>query len=364
MKAIKRLLWFLYQCFAFYTLLIYTMIMWVPFHGWLAGFMMMSFPAVFAVHLISLPVWYMIEKKKAILPLVLLLAGSIFLPRTFGFSGSAAEAGDGKAFTIMNYNVHVFQRNSGAWKPEVKEEIIKMKAWMVAQNADVLCMPEYFNDDEAQILNTKQYFTENGYRYNALHRRKKNGRRKGYWGLGIFSKYPIVAERDTVFEEQNGMIQVDIKVGQDTVRVIGLHLYSMTLQLGALVVQRKMDGFKRESQITFHKMSYGFAQRAREYEALQSWMDQSPYPLIVCGDFNEVPYGYVYGKVRKTLRNSFEEKGSGFGFTYNQLPYFIRIDHQFFDDKRLSLNGFKTISDVRYSDHNPVIGTYTLKPQN
>ncbi|ACT91307.1 endonuclease/exonuclease/phosphatase family protein [Dyadobacter fermentans] len=365
MKGLTRILWLLYQCFACYTLLIYTLILLVPFGGWLAGFMMMSFPIVVFIHLVSVPVWFVVERKKAILPLIMVGAACFFLPRTYAFNSTAENvtAAEGaKEFSVMNYNVHVFQRNSGAWKSEVKREIRKMKSWIIDSQADVICMPEYFNDDELKgVLDTRNYFSANGYQYNALHSQKKQGKRKGYWGLAVFSKYPIVAVRDTVFEEQNGMIQTDIKVGEDTVRVLALHLYSMTLQLGALVAQKEMDGIKREGRITFGKMKNGFTRRAAEYEIVQSWVDQSPYPLIVCGDFNEVPYGYVYGKLRKHLRNSFEEKGRGFGFTYNQIPYFIRIDHQFYDDSRLSLHAFRTFSKVPYSDHNPIMGTYTVK---
>jgi endonuclease/exonuclease/phosphatase (EEP) superfamily protein YafD len=135
----------------------------------------------------------------------------------------------------------------------------------------------------------------------------------------------------------------------------------MTLKLSNLVQQKKMDGVKRESKITFARMRNGFERRSQEMDALESWINASPYPVIVCGDFNEIPYGYVYSKMRDLLANGFEKKGQGFGFTYNHLPYFIRIDHQFYSEDKLDIHRLKTFRDIKYSDHYPVMGTYSFK---
>ncbi|WP_342084231.1 endonuclease/exonuclease/phosphatase family protein [Dyadobacter sp. OTU695] len=361
MKGIKKLLWVLYQCFAFYTLLIYTLILWVPSDGWVAGFMMMSFPLVVAIHLISVPIWFVVERKKAILPLIMFAIAGLFLSRTYAFGGSGDQdtvTGEKQKFSVMSYNVHVFQKFSEWWKGDGREEIRDMKAWIGNSGADVLCMPEYYDEDET-VFDSGNYLSKKGYKHAAYFHRRKFG--KSYWGLAILSKLPIVASRDTVFEAQNGMVQADVKVGKDTIRIIGLHLYSMTLGLSKLVEQKEMDGIEAESRVTLRKMKNGFQQRAEEFTVLQDWIKTSPYPVLVCGDFNEVPYSYIYGKLRKSLKNSFEEKGQGFGFSFNHLPYFIRIDHQFYDDNRLSVHDFTTYSKIKYSDHYPIMGTYSFK---
>lgn len=361
MKGIKRLLWFLYQCFAFCTLVIYALILWVPFGGWVAGFMMMSFPLLVLIHLISVPIWFVVERKKAMLPLVVFGAAGLFLSRTYALGGSNevdAAAGGKPKFSVMSYNVHVFQKLTHPRTEKTREEISDMKAWIGDSGADVLCMPEYYQEDQT-IFDSGNYLRKKGYRYSAYFNRKKYG--NSYWGLAVLSKHPIVASRDTIFEQQNGMIQADVKIGHDTVRVIGLHLYSMTLGLSKLVRQKEMDGIEAESRITLRKMKNGFKRRAIEFDVLKKWVESSPYPVLVCGDFNEVPYGYVYGKLRNILRNSFEEKGQGFGFTFNHLPYFIRIDHQFYDDQRLRVHDFTTYSKIKYSDHYPIMGTYSFK---
>jgi endonuclease/exonuclease/phosphatase (EEP) superfamily protein YafD len=235
-----------------------------------------------------------------------------------------------------------------------------MKSWVSGSAVDILCMPEYL-EDGSKLFNLGQTMRNGGYRYSSRFTDYQGRGRDHYLGLILFSKHPIIHARDTVFEAQNGMIQADIKIGSDTVRVVALHLYSMTLNLGKLANQKEIDGIKAESKVTFQRMRDGFKQRSKEIKVLKTWIKDSPHPVIVCGDFNEVPYGYVYGEVRRDLKNSFEEKGDGFGFTFNELPYFIRIDHQFYTSQELDLLDFKTRTDVKFSDHYPIVGTYQFR---
>ncbi|USJ36203.1 endonuclease/exonuclease/phosphatase family protein [Dyadobacter fanqingshengii] len=360
MKGLKKFLWFLYKCFTFYTLLIYILILWIPLKGWVAGFMMMSFPVVVLIHLVSIPIWFIVERKKALLPLAMFALAGIFLSRTYSFGHKADPQQLRNSFSVMNYNVHSFQRNEDLKDSDVRQSVRDMKSWVGASDADILCMPEYFSD-RGRLLNINKALDSSGYAHSAFYSRNKAENHTHSWGLAVFSKYPIIASRDTIFEAQNGMLQADIKIKGDTVRIIAVHLYSMTLKLSALVRQKQIDGVKKEGKITFERIRNGFVRRSAEMTVLESWIKASPYPVIVCGDFNEIPYGYVYGKMRGLLKNGFEEKGDGFGFTFNHLPYFIRIDHQFYSDDKLQIQDFTTFNKVDYSDHYPVMGHYHFK---
>ncbi|CAG5072031.1 hypothetical protein DYBT9623_03969 [Dyadobacter sp. CECT 9623] len=357
MGSIEKFLWFLYKCFAFYTLVVYALILWIPFDGWVAGFMMMSFPIVILVHVISLPVWFVVKKQKALLPLALILLGGIFLDRTYAFGNSRSgdEHDSAGSFRVLSYNTQVFMRNAGTSDDVRKEQVREMKNW-IAENGDVLCMPEFYDEGRAMFKTTK-YFESRGFRHSVRYEHAPI-RWGQYVGLALFSKYPIVSSQDTIFEAQNGMIRADLKIGKDTVRIIALHLYSMTLDLNKLAHQKKVDGVVKEGRVTLSRMKFGFKKRSQEIKALQAWAEDSPYPVIVCGDFNEIPYGYVYGKMRKSFANAFEDKGSGFGFSFGKLPYFIRIDHQFYDSDKLELLDFQTHRNVKYSDHYPVTASY------
>ncbi|HEX8532431.1 MAG TPA: endonuclease/exonuclease/phosphatase family protein, partial [Cytophagales bacterium] len=88
---------------------------------------------------------------------------------------------------------------------------------------------------------------------------------------------------------------------------------------------------------------------------------ESPHKVILCGDFNDIPYSYTYQRMRRQLRNAFEDAGSGFGFTLNDDKlFFLRIDNQFYD-KALNVHDFQTHRDVTYSDHFPISATYSFR---
>lgn len=362
MRLLTGLLWFLYKIVVFYTLLVYALTYWTLSAHWIAGFMMMSLPVLSIAHLAFLLLWLLVSPRRAAVPLLVLVAGFPFLERTFQVGASMDVTSDRvetPSLSILNYNVFSFGLNSYRYGQD-NTTVKDFKAWLDRQDADVLCFQEYFSHGDMKDFEVTKLLRQNGYRHQAFLLKKKSGS-PGEFGLAIFSKHPILATRDTLFSGQNGLIEADIVWKKDTVRVINVHLYSMTLQLSQVVDGEDYEKKKREAKYAFRQLRRGFETRAQEIKPLEKWIADSPYPLIVCGDFNETPYSYVYGRLRQRLSNAFEEGGQGFGFSYNRLPYFIRIDNQFFDQKRLKLNSFKTLQEVPYSDHYPLIGRYSLQ---
>jgi endonuclease/exonuclease/phosphatase family metal-dependent hydrolase len=100
------------------------------------------------------------------------------------------------------------------------------------------------------------------------------------------------------------------------------------------------------------RLKTGFISRARQAKVLKDHIRNSPYPVIITGDFNDTPVSYVYGKLRKGLNDSFVHSGYGAGFTYRGYYPANRIDYILFDDA-LKSSSFE-ITKVRYSDHYPV----------
>ncbi|WP_373512532.1 endonuclease/exonuclease/phosphatase family protein [Persicitalea sp.] len=364
MRLVSGLLWSLYKIAVIYTLLAYALVYWTPSAHWAAGFVMLSLPVMLVFHVVFLVVWALISPKRLLTTLFVLALGYPFLARTvqFGFSQDETISGTRPENTlkVLNYNVYKF--NMFAFR--AKEDTLTIRAtrqWLTGQDADVLCFQEFYHYDHIPELDFRRLLRKAGYRYEAFQLNEYQGDSPYRNGLAVFSRFPIVARRDTSFTNQNGLVEVDIAWRNTTVRIIDVHLYSMTLNLSDVAAQRQYDGLKRETGATFRLMRRGFSQRSKETQVLEKWIADSPHPVIVCGDFNETPYSYVYGRLRKRLHNAFEEKGNGFGFTYNRLPYFIRIDNQFFDQGKLELLDFKTLDEIPYSDHYPLVGRYQIK---
>ncbi|GAB3511205.1 hypothetical protein GCM10027442_20680 [Emticicia fontis] len=230
-------------------------------------------------------------------------------------------------------------------------------------NADIKCVQELFNVDYIPEFRMIQKFRNTHPYYTYVHSTPGNDKGQGSIGLAIFSKYPIIRKEEKHWSiNHNGLLSADIVVEKDTIRVINIQLRSMGVRVNKVLdAGDDKEKAKKEAKTIYNQLKEGFTDRIIQMIELELWIKNSPYPIILAGDFNEVPYGYTYGRTRKYLKNAFEEKGKGFGFTYHRSPGFLRIDNQFYDDKYFELKSFKTYSEVPYSDHYPIWGNYILK---
>lgn len=240
-------------------------------------------------------------------------------------------------FSVLNYNVKWF----GEARENNYEEVIN---WLIDQDVDLLCLQEYYPDRKI----SERIKARGGY-FDATDKKRFN--------VALFSKYPIL-DRGLLFaeEEFNNVLFADIKIKSDTVRFYSLHLESMGINPEKL---QDSEGIRAEYDDVKFRLLKGSQARARQINALMDHVEKSPYPVILAGDFNDVPYSYNYFKVKRQLKNSFEEGGQGFGITYNGKIPFLRIDNQFFGDG-LELLHFHTENNVFYSDHFPIIGKYRV----
>ena len=103
----------------------------------------------------------------------------------------------------------------------------------------------------------------------------------------------------------------------------------------------------------YSKLKKAFIIRANQVDVLKDYITRSPYPVIVCGDFNDTPGSYTYHQMTIGLHDSFCRAGSGFlGSTYaGNFPSF-RIDYILYDDA-FTANSYSR-SDFDLSDHYPV----------
>ncbi|MDO9612922.1 MAG: endonuclease/exonuclease/phosphatase family protein, partial [Bacteroidota bacterium] len=100
------------------------------------------------------------------------------------------------------------------------------------------------------------------------------------------------------------------------------------------------------------KFKDALIKRAEQAATLRQSISESPYPVIVCGDFNDTPVSFTYRTVKGDLKDSFTQSGKGTANTYNgKLPSF-RIDYILYSPNFTSFN-FK-VSNLNHSDHFPI----------
>ena len=139
-------------------------------------------------------------------------------------------------------------------------------------------------------------------------------------------------------------------INKDTIRLYSVHFESLHLD---------DDHFSDiHTKRFFSNISNRFSRQQEQVEILEENFKKCPYKKIVCGDFNNTAFSYLYQKISSNnLIDSFQEAGSGFGKTYDFKYFPFRIDYIFID-KSFQITGHKAFSDIRYSDHFPVMASF------
>ena len=359
---IRRLLYTLNLLLALYSLLAFQLSYSAEVSHWLGGFIMLSIPFVFVFHLLFVLYWLFIKPVRALLSLLVLAIAFPLSKRIYGFEKeTVVEVSNKKTFSVLSYNV--MYCDYGNYFAGQKENSIKMTHVIDTLQADIKCFQELYNNNDHEDFRVIRKLKKNTKYYTYMHATPSNDEGQGGIGLAIFSKFPIVDKKEIYWKlNNNGILQADIKIKKDTVRVINVQLQSMGIRINRVLEAKKDEELvKKEAKTIVTQLKNGFEQRSVQVKALERMIERSPYPVILCGDFNEIPYGYAYGRVRKQLTNAFETSGTGFGFTYNKAPRYIRIDNQFYSDKKVSNTAFKTFNAIPFSDHYPIWASYLLK---
>jgi endonuclease/exonuclease/phosphatase family metal-dependent hydrolase len=359
-KFIRRFSFLLNILLAIYTLLVYQLSYAVNIRHWLGGFLMMSVPVAIVANLVFIVIWAFSKSRKVWLSVVIIIIGIPLILRTFTWHFTEKSE---KNLSIISHNlmwcdsfdyIHQHKTENGS----------KLIQSAIDNEADILCFQELYNNDEFKELGILKRFRKKNPHYTYMYASPENKNGQGLIGLTIFSKYPIINQKEKHWQpNHNGLLSVDVIVKKDTIRVINVQLKSMGVRVNKVLdnYEDNKDVAKREAQTIYNQLKDGFESRIEQIRDLEDWIKGSPYPIIVCGDFNELPYGYAYGRVRNHLSNAFEKAGRGFGFTYNKTPSFVRIDNQFFDEKHFEVKHFEVLNKQEYSDHFAIRGEFQLK---
>ena len=274
----------------------------------------------------------------ALIPFITILCCIPYI-RTIWQTGLFSNQEETKSgLKIATYNVAMFGRETSGFKSE--DILSEMKNNAV----DVLCMQEY-NEFSGDKNNTKSYSDYFPYYV------------KGQDDMIIFSRYPITASKNMPFEyTNNSAMWADIDMNGRVLRVFNVHLETTGInrtmhQAGKMMVQGKNVKNNAILEAVYGNYMLGMIARSGQANQIAMEMRESEFPLIVCGDFNDVPYSYVYNTMKGNLVDGFKECGKGFMYTFRGGKA-IRIDYIFHDESLKGERYYKT--DLNYSDHLPV----------
>lgn len=293
-------------------------------------------PVLIILNALFLVYWLLRIKRQILLSLIILLLGYNYITSFVRFSGSETDEKGIADFSLMSYNVRMF--NAYEWSPR-KDLPEKITGFIKQQNPDILCVQEHYIG-AAELADV--------YPYEYVKLKGKNAE----FGSAIFSKYPIInqASLDFPHNGNNNAIYTDIVIDKkDTLRVFNVHFQSLNIKPGINDLQ------KEDSKKLLGRIGYGFSLQQEQAEMLLKELNKSPYKTIVAGDFNNTSFSYIYDLIEQDGRfnDAFLEAGSGFGKSF-KLNYFpLRIDFLLIENN-MEITEFKKY-DVDYSDHYPVL---------
>lgn len=250
--------------------------------------------------------------------------------KTVGFGISSRNVSTGMfPVRVASWNVRDFQLKS--------ETLLRSRNVLLASKPDILCFQERPHTNLLAWDTIQSAFSD--YPYTV-----KNSREDEVLNLAILSRWRISGLKEYYFPDSyNKIIQADIHTDKQTIRLFNVHL-----QTTGITSDRKGKNILQVMQANTLK-------RNKQAEILHEAIQASPYPVLVCGDFNDVPSSYAYAQVVQGLRDCFKEAGYGWGNTYQSLGNLFRIDYMLCS-KQAVVTDYTLISNP-WSDHKIQCGT-------
>lgn len=314
------------------------------------------YPIILVANIVFLVLWLIRWKWYALISGVVLLAGMPLLLRYFRFKIPSPPYEGKRDFTVMSFNVNLFRLYSWSEKPPTMDSIAELARTL---QVGVLCLQEFYTNDDS--------FTETDARIlfgDTAHVHYISSYANSGLGIATFSRFPIVSSGEIQFEgSANASIFTDLLIGADTVRVYNNHLQSYRLKRRNLAFIKNPD-FRKEAEPIQELLDLStqvreaVEKRAVQVLQVRAHIERSPYPVIVCGDFNDSPISFTYRRMRGTLLDAFQEVGDGFGSTYKAIFPSFRIDYVLHSPSLSSLD--YEVVQCDYSDHNPIVVPFNI----
>ncbi|MFI3321419.1 MAG: endonuclease/exonuclease/phosphatase family protein [Rikenellaceae bacterium] len=322
---------------------------WLPYFSLAAPFFVVLAVIMFLVNLVRL-------NFLAILPLIPLALSLPKVASQFNYPIRKEYPTSGEILKVASHNVYTFHDSD--WQPVIDSTI----NFLSVHQPDIFAIQEYEDFDDKNKTAIQSALKE--YKYSVTDFINEG---EGGFGMAIYSKLKIV-DSGAYYDEDLVVAQwadVVMKKSQDTIRFFNLHLKSngisdMNEMLFNAQNIRDIELDQNEKDLAkeiLKKLRDNSQFRAIQAQTVAQMVEESPYSVIVSGDFNDVPFSFSVNTIRGKLQDTFTENGRGYAYTFNRLMSLLKIDYVFVDDSYHVIK-YDTY-DVTYSDHNPIIVTLT-----
>lgn len=215
-----------------------------------------------------------------------------------------------KELSLISWNCDNFR---------LSPDTLKAAAQLInSYQPDLICLQERPHTNLVSYDLIKRSFPQHKYK-------ATNGREDENLNITIFSKFPLSNVKTWYFKDTyNKMIQADVDWNGETFRIFSVHL-----------------------QTTGHgkNLLTNIKKRAEQSDLLKAEIKKSPYPVIVCGDFNDIPLSYTV----LNLVTELKDVSRSLTGSYQKLGKLFKIDYIFATPEWNKVN-YELVSNY-WSDH-------------
>jgi endonuclease/exonuclease/phosphatase family metal-dependent hydrolase len=322
---------------------------------WFIPFFGIAYPVIVLVNLLFVVYWIILWNKRVFYSLLVILFGWSNIHHYVQYSSDKKPYNPFRTLKVMSYNVKVFDLYNWSHNVETRAKMFNL---IKTESPDIMCFQEFFSRDSSKFDNIDSilHFPKGKYVHVEY---TTNARMHQHFGIATFSIYPIInsGKIDFGYHSNNVCIYTDIKKDADTFRIYNMHLQSIAFSPNDYKYMEELEKNVENEDVTqskniLRRLKLAFIKRAKQADLISASIAASPYPVIVCGDFNDTPGSYTYHIISKSLKDAFVESGNGLGRSYiGTFPSF-RIDY-ILHSKNMKAFNFQTIRE-ELSDHFPV----------
>ena len=298
---------------------------WFPFLNLLS----LGFPILIILNAIFTLVWIVSWRKRAFLFLFVFLLVFNPLRRWVNYSSESKETANLK---LVSYNV-----KGGVMEKKQRSEVMD---YLENQNADIIFIQE----------RPWEHFKLEGYDYSD----------KTLMITQVLSKHQILQTKE-LFEDADVQhaTQADIDINGRTIRFINVYLepFSFKKEMFNMNGDREQD--KKDIFSIVKRLLQTFKKHQAQVDTIHKAISDSPYPVMVVGDFNAVPNSYEYYTLSKGLSDAFVEVGNGSATSFHDYKFPLRLDYVLASPEIKAVR-YHVDRTMKSSDHFPVISEFKM----
>lgn len=291
------------------------------------NFLSLGFPILMISNVLLIVFWVFSFKKRAVF---FIIATAFFLTPIRRWVNYSPQKDKNTTLKVISFNI----KGASLGKEEIEN-------WVNSENPDVVFIQEIgYIENRPSFKNLVG--TENPQ------------------VVSIFTHHKVLNTGSLAFTNNAEGIFSDIQINGKTIRFLNVYLEPFQLHKDMVRPSSSIDRNEEKAKSLVRRFIPVFKLHAEQVATMKEFIQQSPYPVVVGGDFNSVPNSYEYYTINSVLNDAFLDGGSGSGTSFHDYKFPIRIDY-LFSSKEITCHQYSVDRAQKMSDHYPILAEFSFK---